>query len=141
MMGRHLIKCWSKAQQVVSLSSGEAELYAATKAASEMIGVQALLKDIGTHSGMTLAVDATAAIAMASREGLGRAKHVDTQVLWIQEKVRANAFAIVKVGTHKNPADLFTKQLDEIKMFEHLHRMGCESEYHNTWQPKSWRKG
>ena len=127
MRGRHMIKCWSKAQQVVSLSSGEAELYAGVRAASEMLGVAALTKDLGMSGPLSLAVDAAAAIAMISREGLGRAKHIDTQFLWVQEKVRAGIFKLHKVGTNLNPSDLFTKQLDERAMVQHLARMGCEA--------------
>ena len=129
MIGKHLIKCWAKAQHVISLSSGEAELYAGVKAASEMIGMKSLAKDFGHNMGMILRVDATAAMAMMSREGLGKAKHIDTQYLWVQEKLKSGEFAMEKVHTDRNPADLFTKQLTERVMSGHLARMNVQSEY------------
>ena len=129
MRGRHMIKCWSKAQQVVSLSSGEAELYAAVRAASEMLGVTALMSDFGARGPRSLVVDARAALAMLSREGLGRAKHVDTLAFWVQEKVRAGVFGLQKVKSSCNPSDLFTKQLEERTMIQHLARMGCEASW------------
>ena len=132
MIGRHFIKTWSKAQHVVSLSSAEAELYAAVRAASELIGLRSLMHDLGMRSTVALAMDATAAISMMKREGLGLAKHISTQWLWVQERVKMKDFAIRKVGTKMNPADLFTKQLPERDMVGHLSRMGCNSLYENV---------
>ena len=129
MIGQHLIKCWSKAQQVVSLSSGEAELYAAVKAASETMGIASLAKDLGIELQTQIAVDATAAIGTLSREGLGKAKHVDVQFLWLQERVRHGQMKIHKVHTKLNPADMFTKALPEREMIDHLWRMSVESRF------------
>ena len=129
MIGMHLIKCWSKAQHVVSLSSAEAELYAAVRAAAEMIGAQSLAADIGWSMSITLGMDASAAIALMNREGLGKAKHISTQWLWVQERIRNKEFRLVKVDTKLNPADLFTKQLAEREMVGHVARMGCSAEY------------
>ena len=81
MIGQHMIKCWSKSQHVVSLSSAEAELYAAVKAATETIGIATLAKDLGMEYKVRVAVDATAAIGTLSREGLGKAKHISVQFL------------------------------------------------------------
>ena len=131
MRGQHLIKSWSKAQHAVSLSSAEAELYAAIRAGTEMIGVVAIMKDLSMGVIMSLAVDATAAIGMLSREGLGRSKHVDVQFRWLQEKVRDKVIRIVKVASSENPADLFTKPLTERENMQHLARMGVEAGWAN----------
>ena len=45
--GDHLIKSWSTNQQVVALSSGEAELYAQIKGAAQTLGVVSLGQDFG----------------------------------------------------------------------------------------------
>ena len=45
MAGRHYIKSWSATQKSVTLSSGEAELVAAVKMSSEIIGIAQLWKD------------------------------------------------------------------------------------------------
>ena len=84
MRGGHCLKTWTHEQQVVSLSSAESELYAAVKAASEGLGVQSLAKDLGVTCGLNLHLDAPATMCLVSRRGLGKAKHVDMQNLWIQ---------------------------------------------------------
>ncbi len=38
MIGSHMLKSWATSQSVIAFSSGEAELYAMTKAASQTIG-------------------------------------------------------------------------------------------------------
>ena len=43
---------------------------------------------------------------MVSRKGLGKAKHVDMQNLWIQEASKSGWFVTKKVGTSMSPADL-----------------------------------
>ena len=47
MMGLHMIKSWSTTQQVLALSSGEAELYALLKGASQMKGLMSQLAEWG----------------------------------------------------------------------------------------------
>ena len=58
--------------QLLALSSGEAELRAVTKTAAEALGVQALLAAFGVSVNLELHSDATAAIGMCKRLGLGR---------------------------------------------------------------------
>ena len=127
LAGSHLIKCWSKAQHAVSLSSAEAELYAAVRTASEAIGAESLMEDLGmsTYGRPQVGVDASAAIAMITREGLGAAKHIDKHFLWIQEATAKGKLEIQKVHTQRSPADMFTKQLTERKVVEYLTGIGC----------------
>ena len=56
-------------------------------------------------------VDATASKAIASRRGVGRVRHLHTQVLWVQEAVARRELTIVKVTRIENPADVGTKTL------------------------------
>ena len=129
MMGQHMVKCWSKSQHVVSLSSAEAELYAGVRAASEMVGLASVAKDLGIECSLVLGMDATAAIGMLQREGLGKAKHLTIQYLWLQERLRGGEIKLLKVHTSVNPADLFTKPLTEREMLRHLGRMGIEASF------------
>ena len=41
--------------------------------------------------------------------GLGKLRHLETHILWVQEKVRTGAFQVRKVRGDVNPAELFTK--------------------------------
>ena len=116
MRGGHCLKVWTKKQQVVSLSSAESELYAAVKTASEGLGVQSVAKDLGILCGLNLHLGASATMGLVNRRGLGKAKHVDMQNLWIQEASKSGRFVTKKVGTSVNPAGLMTKPLPKPKI-------------------------
>ena len=69
-MGGHLIKSWSSSQPTIALSSGEAELYAIVKAASQAAGLVSMLCDFGFNTSATVHTDSTAAIGITHRRGL-----------------------------------------------------------------------
>ena len=127
MLGTHLIKSWSSTQASVSLSSGEAEFYGVVKAGGVILGYQSLLRDVGVELPVRVWTDSTATIGICGRQGLGKLRHIDTQCLWIQQKVRSKSISLFKVRGEENPADLFTKHLvgrDRIHML--LALFGCE---------------
>ena len=92
MKGQHCLKVWSKRQVVVALSSAESELYGAVKTASEAIGVRSLAEDLGEKVKINLHMDSTAALSLIQRRGLGKAKHISLQYLWLQEASRNEEF-------------------------------------------------
>ena len=59
-----------------------------------------------------LYVDASAAIGVAQRTGLGKIRHLETGSLWLQEAVRKKQIGILKVKGTENPSDLMTKFTD-----------------------------
>ena len=63
---------------------------------------------------------------MVNRRGLGKAKHVDMQNLWIQEASKSGWFTTRKVVTNMNPADLMTKPLAKPKIEQLMGIMGYE---------------
>lgn len=71
MHGCHLLKSYSRTQATIALSSGEAELYAMTMACSEALGLVAMGRDFGESMKPVVHVDASAAIGIAQRKGLG----------------------------------------------------------------------
>ena len=81
MHGAHLVKAYSRTQSNVELSSGEAEFYRLVSTASEALGLLAMTEDFGDKVESYLHADASAAIGVANREGLGRIRHLDTQSL------------------------------------------------------------
>ncbi len=126
MLGSHLIKSWSSTQPTVSLSSGEAEFYGLVKAAGMGLGYQALLGDIGRKLPVVLYTDSSAAIGIASRQGLGRLRRLDTRSLWIQQAARTGRITIRKVKGEFNPSDLFTKHLGtHDKVVQLVELFGC----------------
>eukprot|EP00435_Cladocopium_sp_Y103_P064420 s364_g26.t1 len=110
--GSHLIKFYSGTQHVISLSSGESEFYAGIKAGSTLLGAISMALDLGELRRGVLTFDATAAKAMLSRKGHGRAKHIDRSFLWLQQRVHNGDLQLQKIGTKKNGADMGTKHLD-----------------------------
>ena len=52
-----------------------------------MLGLQSILFDWGWKFNAYTWMDATAGIAIGSRRGLGRVKHIDTVFLWVQAMV------------------------------------------------------
>jgi hypothetical protein len=122
MLGSHTIKTWSSTQSVIALSSGEAEYYGMVKAAAQGIGAKAMLLDFGVVIDEPIEVksDASAAIGIAQRRGMGKVRHIETNQLWLQEKVATGYIVITKIGTHDNLADQLTKPVTEEKMKNHL---------------------
>ena len=110
-IGDHCIKSWASNQNVVALSSGEAEYYALVKGASVALGVKALLEDLGVKMRIRLITDATTGKSIASRRGLGKIRHLDTATLWLQNQVQNGVIEMVKIKNTWNTADLFTKHL------------------------------
>ena len=127
MIGGCCIRHYSKTQSTVSLSSGEAELHGIAQGAANALGVQALLRDMGWDLQCNVHSDATAAIGICRRKGLGKVRHLDCTDLWIQESARSGRFAIHKVDGKINPADILTKYLDRATMETHLKTLGMKS--------------
>ena len=111
MHGNRCIKSWSTNQSVIAISSGEAEFYALVKGSSELLGTMSIAKDSHVPLKGHLHSDSSAAIGISQRRGLGKVKHMHTQYLWVQKRIRNKDFAFHKVSTDKNRADLMTKCL------------------------------
>ena len=107
--GRSVLKAWSRTQTLIALSSGESELAAVTKAAAESMGVQAALGDFGFRVSIEIHSDATAAIGICKRQGLGRVRHLATADLWVQQKVKSKHLKLYKLPGKDKPSDLMTK--------------------------------
>ena len=86
-MGADQLKAWSRTQTLIALSSGESELAAVTKAAAESMGIQSVLTDFGVKVKIEIHSDATGAIGICKRQGLGRVHHLATADLWVQQRV------------------------------------------------------
>ena len=127
MHGQHMIKAYSRTQANIGLSSAEAELYATVSAASEGLGLRAMAIDFGMKLDPFLNVDASAAIGIMQRKGLGKLRHLDTQALWVQDAVRQRRVMVEKVKGTENPADLMTKHLDGQNMDRMLKLLGVEA--------------
>ena len=126
MYGSHCIKSWSVTQTVISLSSGEAEYYAMVKGGSVAMGFQSLLQEIGVCVKLQLKCDASAAVGIVKRKGLGKIRHIDVTQLWLQEKVSQGVIEILKVNTKENVSDGLTKGVSRNEIIWLLSQVGQE---------------
>ena len=126
MHGWHVIKSWSTTQAIVAMSSAEAELYAMTKGAAHTLGIMSLGGDFGMNLNAKVHTDASAALGIVNRQGLGKLRHIRVQYLWLQGRVKARDIEVGKVPGRDNPADLLTKHLAAHDLQRHLTRLCVE---------------
>ena len=125
MWGEHLIKSWAKTLPVIAMSSGEAELMSIVKGTTEALGLQAVLQDFGIEVSIDIRSDATAAIGMVGRLGLGKIRHLAVSDLWVQQCARDRRARYHKVGGKDNPSDAMTKAVDPATLHKHAEFMGA----------------
>ena len=113
MFGSHLLRAWSKTQATIALSSGESETLAAIRGGTEALGMLSLMHDLGVEMTSTLRLDASAALGILQRKGVGKIRHLDVGCLWLQEKEAREQIRLAKEPGETNPADIGTKHLSE----------------------------
>lgn len=123
LRGTHCIRHWSSTQRTIALSSGEAELGGLAKGIPQGIGIRSIAADLGIDLRLRLRTDATAAMGMARRLGVGTLRHLDTSLLWVQDHVRSGQVVLKKVAGVENPGDAMTKYLAGPDLRGHLDRM------------------
>ena len=109
MLGSHCIKSWSVNQQVIAMSSGEAEYYGMVKGASNGLGIVAMLADLGVNLTINLNTHSSAAKGIASRRGLGKVRHIELCELWLQDQVARGKIVVNKIRGEDNFSDSLTK--------------------------------
>ena len=130
LVGSHIIKSWAATQKTITLSSTEAELGGIIKATTEGIGMRSLPRDIGFAVDLEVHADASAAIGICRRSGVGRVRHLAVGLLWIQNFLREGGVKLFKVPGEVNVADLCTKYLSgpTLQKFLKLLPVRIESE-------------
>ena len=126
LVGGANIKHWSKTQTTIALSSGEAELNGIGAGIAMGLGVQSICRDLGYDYKLRIHTDATAAIGIARRRGMGKIRHLDTTDLWVQEVVRSGRVELLKVLGSENPADMFTKYVERPILQKMLGKIGMQ---------------
>ena len=123
-LGNHIIKTWILTQSVVTLSSGEAEFYGLVRGASILLGTRSLVAELSVTLKVTVHTDASAAIGIAQRRGVGKVRQVEVHHLWIQDRVARGDVRVRQVKGVKNPADTLTKHVDGNKLRSHMMQVG-----------------
>ncbi len=70
--------------------------------------------------------DASAAIGIANRIGIGKVRHIEVNQLWLQDKVSKKEITIEKVPTEGNLADALTKPVKAEVIRKHIEGIGAE---------------
>ena len=113
------VKAWSKTLGVLPLSSGESELAAVVRAATEVMGLQSILNDFCLFGHVAIKSDATAAFGMVHQLGLGKVWHLAVGDLWVQHHVRSGKIRVSKMAGLENPSDAQTKYLGPEPLVRH----------------------
>ena len=72
------------------------------------------------HWELEVLTDASAAIGICRRNGLGKIRHLATADLWVQDRIRRGDFTLTKIPGAENPADCLTKHLDRATLEKHM---------------------
>ena len=84
--GRCLLFSASRTQKVISLSSAEAEVYAASSGSSDAILLARILTWIsGKRTSIYVYTDSSDAKGILQRRGVGRLRHLSCRILWLLE--------------------------------------------------------
>ena len=104
VVGSHQIIVWSKTQSVIAKATAESEFYGLVKGACKELGATTLLKDLGVAGVKAMMhFDATAAKGIIDRRGFNKVRHIETDVLWLQQQEFRRISPLTKVlgaGTH-----------------------------------------
>ena len=135
----NLMESKVRAQKAISLSSGESEFVAMVGGCSDGLLIRHLWNKItGGNCVMKVRSDSSAARAMAQRQGIGRVRHLDAALLWIQQKEKEKILSVAPIPTEINSADLGTKNLSRkrfvgllymLKMVDAIGTRVGENEY------------
>ena len=121
----------SRGQASVALRSCEAEVMAASEGIKEALLLQEVLMFAGLgHYEIEVKVDSSAAHAFFHRRGVGRTKHMDSRILWLQDLIAAGGVKLKKVPRTQNLGDMLTHtpSAKELEVFLPLMGLRCCSE-------------
>ena len=113
----------SKRQPSISLSSTEAEIFAASHAAAEIVYLRGLLLEMGVDVSQPtiLYVDNKGAVELSKdAKSCQRSRHIDRRYLKVREWVAMGQVRVEYVETTQNPADALTKALDPATFRRHV---------------------
>jgi hypothetical protein len=130
-LGRSLVSWASKKQNLVALSTAEAEYIAAGHCCAQLLWMRQTLRDYGYKlSKVFLLCDNESAIRMTGNPvEHSCTKHIDIRYHFLRDHQQREDITIAYVSTHNQLADIFTKPLDE-KTFSKLRN---ELSVLNSW--------
>jgi hypothetical protein len=135
LFGKYLVSWQSVKQQVVALSSCEAEYITASTASTQALWLVRLLSDLlGKDTGaVKLRVDSKSALALAKNHIFHeRSKHIRVRYHFIRGCLEEGNFKVCYINTKDQLTDLLTKPLGMIKFLELCSRIRMIQLSHKT---------
>ena len=120
-VGKHILRSWSSTQSTVATSSGEAELIAVFDGACRGRGVQAIMFEMGLLpclSVLRVCTDSSVARSFVATRGVGKMRHIEVKLLWLQEQVQRQRLKVGKVHGTANIADILTNYHSTAELAE-----------------------
>ena len=99
-----------------------------SKGAAQGLGLQTIGRDLGIEMSLCIMSDATAAIGISRRRGLGKVRHLATADLWMQDRIRKGDFTLEKILGADNPSDMLTKHVNRDLITKHMVTLGLRYE-------------
>jgi hypothetical protein len=132
--GKCLVRWQSVKQQVVALSSCEAEYIAAFTASTQVLWLVRLLSDLSKDTGtVELKVDSKSSLALAKNPAFHEwSKHIRVRYHFIRGCLEEGNIKACYINTKYQLADLLTKPLGRIKFLELCSRIGMVQLSHKT---------
>jgi hypothetical protein len=116
----------SKSGRSVTLSSTEAEYFAISECAKELIFIRNIITSIGMKlkEPIEIHVDNVGAIYLSNNYTTSqRTKHIDVRVHFVRQYIEEGVFKIVFIRSEDNDADIFTKNTTEEIFEKHSNKM------------------
>lgn len=119
----------SKQQQLVALSTCEAEYVASSLAARDIVWINRLFSELGVDkTSTTLYMDNQSAIRLIKNpEFHGRTKHFDIRVHYIRDQFNNREFSLEYINTQEQRADILTKSLSPKVHTQMVAKMGLNN--------------
>ena len=111
-------------QTAISLTSCEAEFYAASACAGELLGLAECFKELHHCVSVRLEMDSDSARHILQRTGPDGLKYIEIRFLSIQQWIREKRLSVSRVDTKNNTADLFTYHLDVLRTQSLVKKLG-----------------
>ena len=122
------ISWMSKLQNIVALSTTEAEYIAASHACKEAVWLKGLLGELGkVQNTIKVFCDSQSAIHLAKNPAYhSKTKHIPIKYHFVRHVVHEGGVVLEKVHTKKNSADMFTKSVTLEKLWWCLASLGLQ---------------
>ncbi|KAH9754460.1 hypothetical protein KPL71_015451 [Citrus sinensis] len=104
-------------QNVVALSTTEAEYTAAAEALKEAIWLKGMIIELGAEQdSVEVYCDSQSAIHLSKNQTHHeKTKHIDVKLHFVRLEVSRGAIKLLKINTEENPADMLTKAVPSAK--------------------------